>query len=130
KAARLLWADAGRRPEGLVVLASTDLTHYGASFGVTPAGSGPAALEWARGNDWRWLDTLLELRSEAIVATAQRDGSACGAGAAAAAAGWAAEAGCRRGQVLAYASSHDSEKPGGLAEHFVDYASVIYECEG
>jgi AmmeMemoRadiSam system protein B len=109
----------------VIAVASTDLTHYGASFGVMPAGVGAPALEWTRKNDRRFLDALTGLDLEAIVPIAARDGSACGAGAAAAAAGWARERGAERGTVLAYATSHDIA-PSGIAEHFVGYGSVLY----
>lgn len=109
----------------VIAVASTDLTHYGAAFGVLPAGIGAPALEWARRNDARFLDVLTRLDLDAIVPTAERDGSACGGGAAAAAAGWAKARGCTGGQTLAYATSHDSD-PDGPADHFVGYAAVAY----
>lgn len=109
----------------VIAAASTDLTHYGAAFGVLPAGVGDPALEWTRKNDSRFLDALAALDLDGIVPRAERDGSACGAGAAAAAAGWAAERGARAGVVLAYATSHDIA-PSGTAERFVGYGSVLY----
>lgn len=112
----------------IVAVGSTDLTHYGASFGVTPAGTGEPALAWAGENDRRFLDTLLNLNLDAIVPTASRDGSACGAGAAAAAAGWAKANGCRNGTLLAHANSYEIA-PRGDASHFVGYASIVYEME-
>ncbi|MCC8108968.1 MAG: AmmeMemoRadiSam system protein B, partial [Planctomycetes bacterium] len=58
-----------------------------------------------------------------IVRLASRDGSACGAGAGAAAIGWAKEFGATSGQVIGYTNSHDV-MPDGRAEHFVGYAAV------
>lgn len=122
RAARLA-EECGRRA---VAVASTDLTHYGAAFGVMPAGRGEGALRWTRENDERFLEPLLAMSLDRIVSTAERDGSACGSGAAAAAAGWARERGCARGRLLGYANSHEI-MPRGEAEHIVGYASVVFE---
>lgn len=113
----------------IVALASTDLTHYGSAFGVMPAGTGEAALEWTRENDARFIAALTEMRFEEIVPIASRDKSACGAGAAAAVVGWARARGSREGRLLAYATSHDIA-PTGAAEHFVGYGSILFEKEG
>jgi AmmeMemoRadiSam system protein B len=110
----------------IVAVASTDLTHYGASVGLMPAGVGGTAVEWTRENDGRFLDALVGLDAEGIVPIAKRDQSACGAGAAAAAAGWARERGCRKGRLLAATNSHEVA-PRGVAEHIVGYASVAYD---
>lgn len=129
QAALALRASAGSGDRVVLAVASTDLTHYGAGFGVMPAGAGEPALAWTRRNDARFLDALRDMRLEDIVPVASRDGSACGAGAAAAAAGWAKALGSERGRILAYATSHDVA-PSGPAEHFVGYASMIYEAAG
>ncbi len=109
-----------------VAVASTDCTHYGAAFGLMPAGTGERAAEWTRANDARFLETLLRLDLEAIIPRAERDRSACGAGAAAAAAGWARERGCAEGRLLAAANSHDVA-PRGEADHIVGYASLAFD---
>ncbi len=117
-------ATAARGWSGVTLaVASTDLTHYGAAFGVTPAGFGEPALAWTRENDARFLDAVTGMAGDDIVRIAARDGSACGAGAAAAAAGWAKVFGAVCGHVIAYTNSHDV-MPDGRAEHFVGYAAV------
>jgi len=108
-----------------VVLGSTDLTHYGRSFGLTPAGCGHKALRWGRENDTRLLDLMVALNAEAIVPTAERDRSACGAGAAAATVAYARAAGCRQGVLLEHTTSHDV-MPDGEASHFVGYGAVVF----
>lgn len=124
-----LAVEAAGEIEGVVVaVASTDLTHYGAAFGVTPAGTGQPALDWARDNDRRFLDALVDMDLDNIVGVAERDGSACGAGAAAAAAGWALARGCRAGRLLVHTNSHEVQ-PTGVAEHFVGYAGLVYEVD-
>lgn len=115
-------AESGRVVVGV---ASTDLTHYGRAFGLMPAGTGAAALRWIRDNDMRFLDAALALDSRKMLELASRDHSACGAGAAAALAGWSAALGCLRGRLLAYANSHEI-MPRGEAEHVVGYGAVVY----
>lgn len=116
---------AAGRDGSVVAVASCDLTHYGASFGVTPAGTGQAALDWTRANDAPFIDAMTDMRLDDIVPTAERDGSACGAGAAAAAAGWAKARGCVSGELLAWTDSYEV-MPRGEAEHLVGYAAIAY----
>ncbi len=111
-----------------LAVASTDLTHYGKAFGVFPVGAGPAAVEWTHRNDQKFLDTLLAMRQDDIVTIAERDSSACGAGAAAAAAGWARERGAVNGTLLGYTTSYDI-MPQGEAEHLVGYGAVAFVAE-
>lgn len=111
----------------IVAIASTDLTHYGASFNLTPAGTGDSALKWLQENDTRFLATLTTLDLPNIVPTATHDQSACGAGAAAAAAGWAHDRGGKQGRILARTNSHEVA-PRGKAEHIVGYAAVSFEA--
>lgn len=122
-----LAAEAAKARGGTVAaVASTDLTHYGSAFGVMPAGTGASALAWIRDNDQRFLDAAMSLDSRLIVEIAQREHSACGAGAVAALAGWAEAFGCKRGRLLAYANSHEV-MPRGEADHVVGYGAVAYE---
>ncbi|MCL2000737.1 MAG: AmmeMemoRadiSam system protein B [Planctomycetes bacterium] len=111
----------------VMAVASTDLTHYGMSFGLMPAGVGESALAWTRRNDQRFIDLLLKMNLTDIVPIANRDASACGAGAAAAAAGWAKVRGAKGGRLLAYANSYEL-LPRGVAEHLVGYAAIAYEA--
>lgn len=125
KLGALAAAIAAKRGGTVVAVASCDLTHYGASFGVMPAGTGRAALEWTRANDARLIDAMVNMDLDDIVPTAERDGSACGAGAAAASAGWGKVRGCDSGTLLAYTNSYEV-MPQGEAEHLVGYAAISY----
>ncbi len=116
---------AGRFSGVTVAVASTDLTHYGKVFGVFPVGAGPAAVEWTHRNDNRFLQALLNMKQDDIVTVAEQDSSACGAGAAAAAAGWAGERGIRKGRMLGYTTSYE-QMPQGVAEHLVGYGAVAF----
>jgi AmmeMemoRadiSam system protein B len=91
-----------------IYLASTDLTHYGPGYGFTPAGVGPAGLEWAKQNDRRLLDLVCNMAAGQIVPHVRQHRSACGAGAIAAMLAAAASAGATAGQVLRHASSYQT----------------------
>lgn len=124
-----LAAGVARRRGGVnVAVASTDLTHYGAAFGVMPAGTGERALAWIRRNDEKFLSAVSSMDGKGMVDIARRDGSACGAGAVAGAAGWSKAFGCEHGRVLAYTNSYDI-MPRGEADHVVGYASAVFETD-
>lgn len=109
----------------VMVVGTTDLTHYGASFyGFAPAGTGPQALEWTRANDQRVIDLMLRLAAEEVVPEAAASRSACGAGAVAATTAAARALGARQGVLLEYTTSHHV-MPRGLATDFVGYAAVV-----
>ncbi|MCP3860368.1 MAG: AmmeMemoRadiSam system protein B [Phycisphaeraceae bacterium] len=108
-----------------VVVASTDLTHYGYG-GWHPAGAGPEAVRWVREeNDRRFLDLVVTLSAERIVPEAEENRNACGAGATAAAVSAVRAMGARRGQVLAQTTSEDV-RPSGSFDHFVGYGGVVF----
>jgi len=115
----------------VAIVASTDLTHYGASYyGFAPKGTGEEALRWVKEeNDARIVDAFTQLGAEAILKEAKLRHSACGSGAAAAAAACARALGGRRGVLLQYTTSHDV-RPSGTPTDFVGYASVAFEGGG
>lgn len=68
-----------------VFLASTDLTHYGPSYGFMPEGVGSEGLRWAKEvNDRRMIDLMLAMREHDVVREAIANRNACGPGAVAA----------------------------------------------
>jgi hypothetical protein len=81
-----------------VVIASTDLTHYGPHYGFTPKGSGPAALHWVRSeNDPAFIAAVEEGDPQAVLTASERRRCACSAGAVAAVAELARRRHRRRG---------------------------------
>jgi hypothetical protein len=113
-------AGLGRR---LKVLGSTDLTHYGPSYGLLSHGSGPEALDWVRrSNDRRMIEAILALDSRQVLQEAHANANACCAGAVAAALSAAAAMGAETGETVAYATSHDRTP----AESFVGYVGVVF----
>lgn len=111
--------------EPIVVVASTDLTHYGSRYGLEPAGEGPEGQHWMEENDRRMLDLCVAVDADAIVPEARERSNACGAGALAAAAAFARARGVTRGHVLEYTTSH-REMPEPVFRMGVGYGGVLW----
>jgi len=108
-----------------VVIASSDLTHYGPRYGLAPAGLGTKALAWAKANDQRLIDEVVALHGSQVLNLAAEEHSACGAGAIAAAITCAQELGATAGQLLHHTTSHDVQ-PMGQPSDFVGYAAIAF----
>jgi AmmeMemoRadiSam system protein B len=107
----------------LVVLGSTDLTHYGPAYGFSPKGAGQPALDWVRTvNDRALIQAVEAGDATAVLTTSRRDQSACSAGAILGALGFARERGATHPRLLAYATSADAESV--VPSSFVGYASI------
>lgn len=113
--------------QSAIYLASSDLTHYGAAYGFVPVGTGAQALEWAKSNDRRLLDLVLDLAVDEIVPESTSRLNACGGGAIAAMLAACREAGATGGELLRHTNSYET-----LAivapqngENAVGYASVV-----
>ncbi|GAB4348367.1 MAG: MEMO1 family protein [Candidatus Abyssubacteria bacterium] len=91
----------------ILVIGTTDLTHYGEAYGFAPAGRGPAALRWMKENDARIIKLATRLEPEKIVAEADRNMNACGAGALAATVAAARTMGSSEGLTIEYTTSYD-----------------------
>ncbi len=108
-----------------VVLASSDLTHYGRRFAFTPKGTGPEGLDWAKNvNDRRIIDRVLALDADAIVPEATRNRNACGSGAIAALIGASKILGAERGVLLDHTTSAETIGP-DPANNAVGYAGIV-----
>ena len=105
------------------ILGSTDLTHYGANYGFTPKGKGPAAHDWIRNeNDRKVIDAMIAMEPERVINEALSNQNACCAGAAATAIAAAKELGTKQAQEIAYATSYD-KSPG---DSFVGYTGIVF----
>jgi AmmeMemoRadiSam system protein B len=123
KLGRVLWKAAEALGERVVLLGSTDLTHYGDSYGFAPRGYGNEAVTWVKDvNDRRFLDALLSMEWERAVDLALRERSACSAGAAVTAVSFASAGGVERGTLLNYMTSWDVLP----SSSFVGYAGILY----
>ena len=151
EAGRLLAECAENLGRRIVVLASTDLTHYGLNYGYSPHGSGKQALEWVKKiNDAAFVSAVLEGDPSQVLKHAQEDFSACSAGAVLGALGFVD---CReklsermhRGtmsgtisfeavsRLLDYRTSADTELACGneIPDSFVGYAAIsLGVCKG
>lgn len=111
-----------------VFLASSDLTHYGPAYGFVPAGVGPNALAWAKENDRRLLDVVMELAAERVVAEVRVRSNACGGGAIAAMLAAARELGATTAALLRHTNSYETLSEvvaQASATDAVGYASVV-----
>jgi len=103
------------------VLASTDLTHYGLNYGFSPHGTGQKALKWVREvNDAKFIKAVEDGEAEEVLLCAQRDNSACSAGAVLGALGFAENEKLGKPQLLEYGTSADID-PDEIPESFVGY---------
>jgi AmmeMemoRadiSam system protein B len=144
--ARLLWIrlppaaasfEAGRRigeiardlKRKTVLVASTDLTHYGEVYGFSPQGSGLRALEWVKTvNDRRFLQAVEEGDPRKVLERGEGESSACSSGAVLGALGFAAVLGLEPARLLVYATSADTgDRAGALVPaSFVGYAAMAW----
>jgi MEMO1 family protein len=106
------------------VVGSTDLTHYGPSFGFTPYGSGTGALDQMKANDQRVIDLAVRMDAEGVIREAQQHHNACGAGAIAATVAAAKALGAKQGYLLEHTTSQDV-MPDRRATDFVGYAGIV-----
>ncbi len=119
-----LWQLSRELNLGLLIIGSTDLTHYGLNYGFMPKGLGVKAVEWVKQeNDKHFIDALLKLEPSKALNHALKDRSACSAGGAATAIRYAAGAGITSGKLLSYYTSWDIYP----SDSFVGYAGIIYE---
>ncbi len=108
-----------------VVIASSDLTHYGPRYGMAPAGLGEKALAWAQANDQRLIDQAVAMHAAEVLRVAAESHSACGAGAIAAAIACAGKLGATHGQLWHHTTSHEV-LPMGQPSDFVGYAAIAF----
>ena len=113
-------AENGRR---IVVIGSTDLTHYGPNYGFTSQGKGRAARDWVREkNDRRVIDAMLRLDAEAVIREGLSNDNACCSGAAAAAIAAGKGLGAAKAEKLVYATSYDKHPD----DSFVGYVGILF----
>lgn len=112
--------------EDIVVVGSTDLTHYGPNYRFNPHGRGRTGLEWVKTkNDPEFIEKLESFDATRLVWTAQRSHNACCPGAAAAAVAMAKKLGAERGIVTRYTTSFDVLPREPEPTSFVGYAGVV-----
>lgn len=113
----------------VVVLGSTDMTHYGSNYGFAPAGSGTTSadlvksLDWVKNeNDPKAINAMCEMNCADIIFQGLKNRNLCCSGAVAAAAAAAKKMGAVKGIAFDYATSYD-KNPG---ESFVGYSGILF----
>ncbi|MBW2064293.1 MAG: AmmeMemoRadiSam system protein B [Deltaproteobacteria bacterium] len=107
----------------IIVLGSTDLTHYGYNYGYSPKGTGQKAVEWVKNeNDKRIVELMVEMDAEGVIRESARNLNACCSGAAATAMEAARRLGAKKGHKLRYYTSYDVRPD----DSFVGYVGIVF----
>ncbi len=107
----------------IVVVGSTDLTHYGQSFGFTPAGQGEKSYEWVKNeNDASAIKAMVSMDAEQIIKNGNSKYNMCCAGAAAATSTTCQKLGSTRGIEVEYDSSYNKSS----GDSFVGYSGILF----
>lgn len=109
----------------IVVVGTTDLTHYGDAYGFTPFGYGEKAKKLMEESDARMIDLALTMKAESINAEAKKHHNACGSGALAATVAAVKATGAEKGYLLQYTTSYDV-MPEGVFAMAVGYAGILF----
>ena len=121
-AGKILAETAGALDRRIVVVGSTDLTHYGRNYGFSPRGSGLPALEWVKEvNDASFIAAVLKGEPSLVYKRASEDLSACSAGAVLGSLGFAS-AFEKQAALLDYRTS--AEAGDDIPDSFVGYAAI------
>jgi AmmeMemoRadiSam system protein B len=130
EAGKAIAAIANDQQCAVAALASTDLTHYGRTYGFTPQGTGPEALRWVKEvNDRRFIDAVLSGDPAAALERAEEESSSCSAGAVLGAMGFASARELGNARLLEYGTSIDSVGGGsgeGPIDTLVGYAAMAW----
>ena len=114
---------AQRLHRKILVLGSTDLTHYGFNYGFIPKGVGEAAVDWVKNeNDKKVVDLMLRMDPEGVIHESLKNLNACCSGAVATAIAAAKKLGARQGAKLIQSTSYDIRPD----DSFVGYVGVIF----
>ncbi|MCL2801597.1 MAG: AmmeMemoRadiSam system protein B [Treponema sp.] len=109
------------------VIASTDLTHYGANYGFSPKGAGREALKWVCDvNDKNFIEAVEAADENEVLRRAQKDKAACSAGAVLGAMGFAEDVSAGNARLIEYATSADKDKS-SMPDSFVGYAAMAWQ---
>ncbi len=113
----------------IAIIASTDLTHYGPSYGFETQENIDDGLRWAKEvNDKIFIDHALKFEAQELLESSLENSNACGAGAAAALVSCAAELGITNATLLAHKHSYEvmKKKFARNSKDTVGYASIVY----
>lgn len=117
------WARGYRE---VVVIGSTDLTHYGRDYDFVPKGRGHRGHAWVKEeNDPALIRELERLDAGKVSWVGPRARNACAPGAAAAALTAARKLGAKRGVTLRHTTSWEARGSLGEPESFIGYVGMV-----
>ncbi len=111
----------------VIIVTSTDLTHYGAMYGYAPIGTSPIekVIEWVHETDGEIITTIESLDAESLIDLVINEGfTMCGCAPVASGIIAAKALGATKGRTLKYATSYDIR---GSKEAIVGYLSAAIE---
>jgi len=109
----------------VVIIGSTDLTHYGVNYGYAPVGMRPLekAVKWVYKVDCSLIEIILSLDAERLVKTVTKQGyTMCGSLPVTTMMVAVKNLGAKGGKLLKYATSYDTQ---GSKDVIVGYGSII-----
>lgn len=113
----------------VVVIGSTDMTHYGSNYSFAPEGSGIKPADWAKAVDWvknendpKAVNAMCEMNCADIIFQGLKNRNLCCAGAVSAAAAAAKRMGAIKGIPFDYATSYDKSPEAS----FVGYSGILF----
>jgi len=120
---RVLAETVEKSDKSVVVIGSTDLTHYGPNYGFMPEESRSDPRGWVKKRDYEILRALANFDGIEALEAANKQKSACSAGGAVGAMEYAKVLGTGAGTILDYSLSSDLYP----SSSFVAYGSIIWE---
>jgi len=111
------------KEQTILIIGSTDLTHYGPNYDYYPYGIGANAVRKIKNDiDQRIITLMLNLEEDKIFEEVCKNRNACGSGAIAATIAAVKTMGATKGILLEYKSSYDVMP----SNSFVGYAGIIF----
>jgi len=107
----------------ILVISSSDLTHYGPNYSFIPHGVGEKALKWVKEvNDKELIDLIFKKDPEAVLSHSKENKSSCSGGAIAALMSFASEQNALKPNLIEYSTSFEVY----FSTSFVGYAGIVF----
>ncbi len=110
----------------VLIVAISDLTRYGESYGFCPAGLGDSAHRWLRQNDARMIGQVRELAAQDIVRESREQRNASAPHCIAAAVAAARVRGSTQGHLLEYTTSHQASSGQTPFQAGIGYGGIVF----